>query len=362
MGAASIGSDSTYYLANVKTKSTVARLLRRDDLQPEARRVLKLRAEWAHSSKIDGILRNVDPNTSRIFHTMTYAGAGPGRIISHAPNLQNLHRESGDTLAKVKAIMTGDIAQVASFGPVRKVLATCERALVAAPPSHQFFIIDFTSIEYVTVAWLAGERHVLKAFENGRDLYLEFGRECVGDVAYARDVGKGVILPRIFGVGEERLRKSLLENIPDLNPDIDVRRFIDLFNRRHPLICDFWDQLLRAALAAIKRPGQEIDCGHRDRITFLFRDEFLSMRLPSGRYISYPFARVDTRESWRGPEEVLIFKENRKRKKKPEDVDIEDVEDDDEAAEDGREIFADCMSAGRPGFWGGPQPKAPLAT
>jgi DNA polymerase len=334
-------------------KSTVARLLRRDDLRPEARRVFELRAEYAHSSNIDGILRNIDPGTGRIFHAMAYAGAPTGRIISHSPNLQNLHREEGDTLAKVRAIMSGDVARIAAFGPVRKVLATCERALIAAPPGHRFFFIDFTAIEYLVICWLAGETHVLEAFESGRDPYLEFGRECVGDVPYARDVGRGVILPRIFGVGEERLRKSLLENIPDLDPDIDVRRFIDLFNRRHPLICDFWDELLRAALAAIKR-RQEIDCGHRDRITFLFRDEFLTMRLPSGRYISYPFARVDTRESWRGPEEVLIFKENRKRKKKPEDVDIEDVEDDDEAAEDGREIFADCMSAGRPGFWGGP--------
>jgi hypothetical protein len=331
-------------IPNLK-KTTVQKYLGRDDLHAEARKLLELRAEGAPKSKAEGILRNLDPNTSRIFHTMVYAGTG--RLASHAPNLQNLHREEGDMAGKVRAVLSGDVAQIATFGPVRKVIASCARALVAAPPGYRLFIIDFSSIEYIDVAWLAGEQHVLDAFSQGKDPYLAFGIECVGNVPYARDFGKAVILPRIYGVGEGRLRESLQEKFPDLSPDIDVWQFIKLFDERHPRIKSFWAELLQSALAAIEQPGREIACR---KVTFLFHDKFLIMRLPSGRYISYPFARIGTREGFRGPEEVLIFKENRKKKRKAADLDAEEDDDD----EDGLTVFADCRSSGKLGFWGGP--------
>jgi DNA polymerase len=331
-------------------KSAVARLLKRDDLHPEARAMLELRSEWAFPSKLAGMERNIDPDTSRIFYSMTYAGAGPGRIISHAPNLQNISRETDDTSAKFKAILSGDVAKIAAFGPVLKVLADCERALVAAEPGNRFFIDDLSAIEYLVIAYLAGDQQVLDAFERfnrgeGSDPYLEFGIKCVGNVSYARNVGKGVILPCIFGVGEERLRESMLANIPELDPDTDFKRFIGLFKAQHPKIVFFWKQILRAALAARRSPGQEKKCG---KLTFLFHDDFLTMRLPSGRFVSYPFARVISREGFNGePEDVLLFKENRRKEKS----DTDDVEGDDE---DGEEEFLDCQSGGRPGFWGGP--------
>jgi DNA polymerase len=343
-------------------KGTVASWLRRSDLHAEARKLLELRAAAAHKPKVDGILRNVDPHTNRIYHSMTYANAGTGRLSSHSPNMQNLHREEGDTAGKFTAIMSGDISRIEAFGPVRQVLASCERALVAAEPGNQFFILDYSSIEYIIIAWLAGEQWVLDAFaklaQTGEgDPYLAFGRECVGDVPWARDFGKAVILPRIFGVGENRLREALLAKFPDLDPDIDVRRLIDLFDKRHPRIRNFWDEILACAIAAIKRPAQEIDCG-RGGIVFLFRDEFLTMRLPSGRYVSYPFASVIMREGRRGPEEALLFKENRKKKQKHSgsnrgDNDDDAADDDGLDGDDGRTAFLDCHSGGQPGFWGG---------
>jgi hypothetical protein len=343
-------------------KGTVSSWLRRTDLHPEARKLLELRAEAAHKGKVIGILRNVDPATGRIFHTLTYANAGTGRLSSHKPNMQNLHREEGDTAGKFAAIISGDIARIEAFGPVRQVLATCERALVAAEPGYRFFILDYSSIEYIDIAWLAGEQWVLDAFDRlartgEGDPYSTFGRECVGEVEWARDFGKAVILPRIYGVGEERLREALLGRFPELDPDCDVRHFIKLFDKRHPRIRAFWDEILRCALAAIKRPGQEIDCGNPVKLTFLFRNEFLTMQLPSGRYVSYPFARIGSRQGKRGLEEVLIFKENRKKKQKrpvssaagDDDADELDIDDD-----DGRTAFLDCRSSGQPGFWGGP--------
>jgi DNA polymerase len=307
---------------------TVRKFLQRDDLHLEARGFLELRAELAHSAKWKGLLRNIDPDTSCIFHSLRHGGAGTGRMTSREPNLQNLHRAEGDTLAKTRAIMSGDAAKVAAFGPILKTLAECERALIAARPGNRFLIVDFSSIEYREIAFLAGDDRVLTAFNvfdrTGQgDPYLEFGVECVGDIPIARDVGKGIILGCIFGSGAERLRNELLKRIPELDPDADFERFVKLFRDRHFLICRFWKKIQRAALTAIRRPGQEIDC---NVLTFLYHNEFLKMRLPSGRYISYPFAKIHVRE---GGEEVLLFKDAKGDK------------------------FVDCMSAGKLGFWGG---------
>jgi hypothetical protein len=221
---------------------TVRKFLQRDDLHPEARAFLESHAELAHSAKWKGLLRNIDPDTSRIFHSMRHGGTKTGRMASREPNLQNLHREEGDTLAMVRAITSGDAAKVAAFGPILKVLASCERALIAAEPGKRFFIVDFSSIEYREIAFLAGDDRVLAAFDvfdrtGLGDPYLEFGIECVGDIPIARDVGKGIILGCIFGSGAGRLRDELLKRIPDLDPDADFERFVKLFRDRHFLIC-----------------------------------------------------------------------------------------------------------------------------
>src|SRR5262249_28651830 len=102
---------------NTIEKSAVARLLRREDLRLEVRAVLELREAYAHTPKAKGIAVNLDPDTNRLFHAMTPAGAGTGRVASHSPNLQNLHREDGDTLGKVRAILGGDVAKIAAFAP-----------------------------------------------------------------------------------------------------------------------------------------------------------------------------------------------------------------------------------------------------
>jgi hypothetical protein len=194
-------------------KVNIKRLLHRDDLHPTARAVLELRQAYAYTPKVVGIARNLDPDTNRLFHAMTPAGAATGRVASHSPNLQNLHREEGDTLAKMRAILSGDVAKIAAFAPVRQVLATCERVLVAAPPGKCFFIVDFSSIEYVVVAWLADDKRMLKAFEEffrtGQgDPYLEFGSNlsatCLGLVMLV----KASFLAASSAAAQSGLKKS----------------------------------------------------------------------------------------------------------------------------------------------------------
>ena len=77
----------------------------------------------------------------------------------------------------------------------------------------------------------------------------------------------------------------------------------------------------RTAIAAIRRPGDELDC---NRLVLRFDGTFLKIRLPSGRSISYPFAREG---QGKYGDAVVIFKD----------------------AQQGQ--FKDCKHGA--GFWGG---------
>src|SRR5215472_3597459 len=111
-------AENSCQLPNLQAP-TLEQALKRDDLSPTVHQVLALRAEAAHSLKTPSLLRcrSLD---GRIHDTAVAFGAGTGRLASHSPNLQNLHREEGDTLAKVRAVMTGDLVEVAKHGPVMK--------------------------------------------------------------------------------------------------------------------------------------------------------------------------------------------------------------------------------------------------
>jgi DNA polymerase len=51
----------------------------------------------------------------------------------------------------------------------------------------------------------------------------------------------------------------------------------------------FWEQLNTAAIIAVRTPGKIAEAGP---VAFRREDEFLFLRLPSGRKVAYPFPKV----------------------------------------------------------------------
>jgi DNA polymerase len=305
---------------------TLEEALKREDLSPIVHQVLALRAEAAHALKAPSLqrCRSLD---GRVHDTAVFSAAGTGRLASHSPNLQNLHREEGDTLAKVLAVMTGDLAEVAKFGPVMQVLGSIESALICAEPGNQFFDGDWSGQESRGGAWLCGEIWKRDAWEERdhtgkREIepYYQLGIKCGIIPELARDFGKALDLACQYGSGVARVKKQLIKTL-NLSPDLDYTRFVQIWRSGNPRIVGFWKKLQSCAVAALRRPGSEIDCG---KLTFRFDGTFLKMRLPSGRAISYPFAREG---QGKYGDAVVIFKD----------------------AQQGK--FEDCNHGH--GFWGG---------
>lgn len=81
------------------------------------------------------------------------------------------------------------------------------------------------------------------------------------------------------------------ENRHGLEPEewAAIRIIVDRWREANPAIVRFWSALEAAALEAVQHPGTVTSAG---RIQYAKSGDFLLCKLPSGRKIAYPYARV----------------------------------------------------------------------
>ncbi|MGI9159836.1 MAG: hypothetical protein ACR2K1_08800 [Saprospiraceae bacterium] len=85
-----------------------------------------------------------------------------------------------------------------------------------------------------------------------------------------------------------------------------LKCIVDLWRRSNSKIAEFWKDLERAAKSAVQNPGQVFQAGQH--VQFCKRGIFLVMRLPSGRCIHYPYAKLATgKNKWGKEGEQLIY-------------------------------------------------------
>lgn len=220
-----------------------------------------------------------------------------------------------------------------------KVIASCVRGMLIADEGKELVFPDFSGVEARWNAWLFGEEWKLEAYKaydqgKGPDLYIvayarAFGVDVAGVSKAQRQVGKILELSMGYegGVGafvkmaataKIDLKSLLSAEIPtDVRAeaehnyeyaleqgrvkglDADIWRVCEglklLWRRAHPKIVWGWKNLKNAAHDAVANPGVVYKVAN-GRIMFKVEDQWLVMRLPSGRKIRYfqPTLRGDT--------------------------------------------------------------------
>jgi DNA polymerase bacteriophage-type len=210
--------------------------------------------------------------------------------------------------------------------------------------THELISSDFTAIEGVVIACLAGEQWRIDAFTNDEPMYLlsasrMFGVPVDDMLAYKREAGqhhplrqKGKIAELAFGFGgwinswrafggpgeDDEIKDNILawrRASPSIvwfwggqkkGPADEVR-----VNAGMQSYADRWDKtpemfgLEGAAVSAVLQPGTEhsvtrMDGSHAG-ITYLVRGDALYCRVPSGGLITYHRPRVQPASAdWRG--------------------------------------------------------------
>ena len=182
------------------------------------------------------------------------------------------------------------------FGDVGDTLSQLIRTAIIAPEGKLLCISDFSAIEARVLAWLAGEKWVLEAFDRGEDIYCATASsmfhvpvEKHGANSHLRQKGKIAVLASGYQGGPNALismgalKMGLKE---DELPDI-----VDRWRKANPRIVDFWQKVENAALY-VMNTARPVGLDHG----ILFAREsnpadgsdFLTITLPSGRKLFYP--------------------------------------------------------------------------
>ena len=297
-------------------KETIKYLLTLD-LDPKVRKFLELRQALGKSSvaKYDTLLAEAFYD-GRCHGLLVYHGAGTGRWAGAGVQPQNLPRPAGkknlvdatmfgkddevyaDEL-DAKMLASGDIDLVRMFWKDPMVLsADLIRTMFMAPEGKELVCADFSAVEGRGLAWLAGQTNKLEAYVGGLDAYkvaasgiFKIPYEAVdgGGKGDQRQIGKTAELACGYGGGYSALLRFGADKL-GINEE-EGTAIVKAWREANNKIVEFWYALTRASVDAMRSPGERFYAGKY--ISFQKRGKFLTMRLPSGRDLYYPFPKLE---------------------------------------------------------------------
>lgn len=252
-----------------------------------------------------------------------YHGAGTGRET--ASGFQVLNMSRGYDFKKVHPndlvgdILHGDLGYLDMvYGNAMDAIGKATRHWIMAQPGNVIRSGDFSSIEAVGLACLAGEHWKVEAFRNKQPIYCVAACKVFGmDPQIAIDLGDdgfkekygdkrqtGKICELAFGY-QGALGAWLGFDSSGTHSDEDIVGFCKGWRREHPETVAFWRGLEHAAIEAVADPRRETSYAG---IGFEVVDDgdglrWLSMILPDGKRLWYwdPQLRM-VMPKWHNPE------------------------------------------------------------
>ncbi len=174
------------------------------------------------STYIEGLLKVIDPQTSKIHTRYLQTVARTGRLSSVDPNLQNIpvRLEEG-----------------------RKI----RQAFVPRQKGWKIFASDYSQIELRILAHISEDEHFIKAFMDNEDIHTTTAMR-VFDVKDAKDItsnmrrdAKAVNFGIVYGISDYGLSQNL--NITRK----EAQNYIDTYFDRFPGVKQFIDTVIREA-------------------------------------------------------------------------------------------------------------------
>lgn len=285
-------SDAMWESVTTLKKEDIPVLLEKTD-DAVVRQVLNIRQEMAKTSikKYEAMRRCIctDDRARGLlqFNGASATGRWAGRLLQ-PQNLSRCYLKDLDLARQVLKEGDGELMEMA-FGNVPDTLSQLIRTAFIAEQGHRFIVIDYSSIELVIAAWLAGEQWVLDEFNGRRKIYeqtaarmLNVPVEDIGEDSIERQKGKISSLACQYGGGVGALvkmgalRMGLLED--------ELPEVITLWRKANSRIVKYWKIVEKAAIKAVKE-GISVSLGNN--IKFYVSKGILFTQLPSGRALSF---------------------------------------------------------------------------
>lgn len=282
-------------------KETLDRLLEGDH-DPSVLKMLRLkrRAGKASNHKLAAMRRSVCSD-GRCRGLMQYHGATTGRNTGRLFQPLNMPRPQGvfedfqeeDVVAFIEALKTRDRAFVElAYGDLLEATSYMLRGMITVADGRAMVAGDWSGIEARILAALAGEKWKIKAFREadagtGRNLYCVaadkvFGYHVESKKTHPMEYAVGKVCELAFGyqggVGAWRNFDS-----SDRHTDEAVEGYKKAWREEHPGVKQLWKDMESAAIRSVYRRCPT----SVGPIEFRLEDEWLTMRLPSGRKLWY---------------------------------------------------------------------------
>lgn len=320
-------------------RSTLERRVSDESIPAPVRTLIatRLAAAKASTKKFEALDKATSAD-GRLRGCLQFCGAGrTGRWTGRTFQPQNLPRGT----MKPDAVEEGIKALKAGLAPVlyddvNTLVSNCVRGAVIAPEGKRLVVADLSNIEGRMLAWLAGEEWKLEAFRafdrgEGPDLYkatygrtfgvnpedVTKGQRQIGKVlelamGYQGGVGAFLTFATAYRVDLEELAVHAREAVAPvymreaedfyewahekgLTSGVSQNVYIacDAIKRAwraaHPAITGFWAGVDRATADVI---AGNVEVARAGRVAFAKRGPHLCVRLPSGRFMLYPAARL----------------------------------------------------------------------
>jgi DNA polymerase len=162
---------------------------------------------------------------------------------------------------------------------------------IRAPQGYMMIDSDSSQIEARTLAWLAGQDDLVKAFEEGEDVYkimasAIYGKGIEEITKDERFVGKTTILGAGYGMGATKFQAQLKNFGVEVETE-EAQRIINTYRNTYPKITQLWKDAGTALKAILQ--GQMTQLG-RDGVLQIHGKQ--GVYLPNGLYIRYPNLRM----------------------------------------------------------------------
>lgn len=282
---------------------------------PDARRMLAIRRELGktsnkkYSAMLDCVCEDGRIHGLLQFYGATRTGRWAGRLVQ----VQNLPQNHMTDLDYARGIVIGgDLEELEmNYANVTQTLSELIRTSFVAGDGKVFHVCDFSAIEARVIAWLAGEEWVLDVFRNGGDIYCETASKMFkvpvekhGRNAELRQKGKIAVLALGYGGGVSAL-EAMGGSRLGLEQD-EMREIVYKWRDSNPRIVKTWAIIEKAATVAIQT-GRSVAI-NRGIIVGRCRG-MLTIKLPSGRTICYPRARIGTEygDGRRGDHDIIEY-------------------------------------------------------
>jgi DNA polymerase bacteriophage-type len=268
------------------------------ELNSRTLKVLKLKERLGGSAykKLESILERIGPD-GRLRDQFVYHGAHTGRWSGRGVQLQNLYKTDKDVKKLVDKFTTmiRDKQVIESEIPMMSIIASCIRSSFAATPGYKLVVGDLAQIESRVLAVIAKCPTMIKAYEQGHDLYKEFMswllKKPVSEITdEERARGKIVIL----GCGFQMGWKKFMVYAATFNvilTEAQAKEAVNGFREKYKEIPQFWENINRAVIKAVKIGI----CAYQNGLVVDGRDpRMLKIKLPSGRCLHYLNPEITT--------------------------------------------------------------------